>query len=79
MQRHNFRSDLLIEVHNGGACPPQVSEHADAAAKADTLAHSKLALTTAAQRLGHLVCVGCSPVIWVEAPGRRASTNVHRA
>ncbi len=31
------------------------------APKADTLAHSKLALTTAAQRLGHLVCVGCSP------------------
>jgi hypothetical protein len=38
-QRHNFRADLLIEAHNGSACSAEVSEHADAAAKADTLAN----------------------------------------
>jgi hypothetical protein len=60
MQRHNFRAWLLIEAHDGGVCPAEVSEHADAAVKADALAHSKVALTTAARRLVHHVCVRCS-------------------
>jgi hypothetical protein len=60
VQRHNSRACLLIEAHDGGVCPAKVSKHADAAAKADTVAHSKAALTTAAPRLIHHVCVGCS-------------------
>jgi hypothetical protein len=60
VQRHNSRACLLIEAHDGGVCPAKVSKHADAAAKADTVAHSKAALTTAARRLVHHVCVGCS-------------------
>src|SRR2546423_4290566 len=56
-QWHNFRAGVRIEAHNGGAGSVQVSEHADAAAKADALAYPKLALRTAVQRLVHLVCL----------------------
>jgi hypothetical protein len=47
----------VIEAHNGCACSPEISEDADAAAKADALAHPELGLTTALQRLVHLVCL----------------------
>jgi hypothetical protein len=63
-QWDNFRAGFPIEVHDGGAGPVQVAEHAGAAAKAHALANSKLALATALQRLVHLVCL---PLIWVEA------------
>jgi hypothetical protein len=44
-------------VHDRGAGSVEVSEHADAAAKADALAYPKLPLTTALQRLVHLICL----------------------
>jgi hypothetical protein len=53
----NFRACLVIEAHNGRACSPEISEDADAAAKADALARPELGLTTALQRLVHLVCL----------------------
>src|SRR5437763_10785726 len=56
-QRHDFRVVLLIEAHNGRACSVQVSEHADAAAEADTLAHPELGLTAILQWFVHLVCL----------------------
>jgi hypothetical protein len=54
-QRDNSCGGLLIEVHDGGACSVEVSEHADAAAEVYALAYSKLALMPAVQRLVHLV------------------------
>jgi hypothetical protein len=54
---HDFRVRVLIEAHDGGICSVQVSEYADAVAKADALANAKLALGTAVQRLVHLVCL----------------------
>jgi hypothetical protein len=53
-QWDNFRAGVLIEAHNGGVGPVEVSEHADATAKADTLAYPKLAHTTAVRKLVHL-------------------------
>src|SRR5256886_7136982 len=66
-QRDNFRVRFTIEVHDGGVGSVEVPEHADAAAKADALACSELALTTALQGLVHLVCL---PLIWIEAYDR---------
>jgi hypothetical protein len=52
----NFRAGLVIEAHNGCVCSVEISEDANAAAKADALAHPKLALTSVVHRLVHLVC-----------------------
>src|SRR4051812_35835410 len=54
---HDLRVVLLIEAHHGGVCSVQVSEHADAAAEADTLAHPELGLTAILQWFVHLVCL----------------------
>jgi hypothetical protein len=53
----NFCAGLVIEAHNGCVGSVEISEDADAAAKADAVAHPKLALTPAVQRLVHLVCL----------------------
>jgi hypothetical protein len=48
-QRDNFHARFLIEAHNGGLGPVEISEHANTAAETDTLAHPKSALTLAVQ------------------------------
>jgi hypothetical protein len=54
---HHFGVRVMIEAHDSGVCSVQVSEYADAVAKADALANAKLALRTAVRRLVHLVCL----------------------
>jgi hypothetical protein len=59
-QWDNFGAGFLIEAHDGRVSSVEVSEHADPAAKADALAHSKWAFRTTAQGV-HLVGSGASP------------------
>lgn len=66
-QWDNLRVRLAIQVHDRGAVPIEVSQDADAAAKADAFAYPRLMLITALQLLVQLVCL---PPHWVEAYGR---------
>jgi hypothetical protein len=50
-QWDNSRAGFPIEVHDDGAGSIEVSEHADAAAKADAVAYPQRALTIDLQRL----------------------------
>src|SRR6476620_7412553 len=67
-QWDNLRVRFAIQVHDRGAVPIEVSQDADAAAKADAFAYPRLALITALQLCVQVVCL---PHHWVEAYGRQ--------
>jgi hypothetical protein len=66
-QWDNLRPRFAVQAHDRGAVPIEISQDADAAAKADAFAYPRLALFTALQLLVQVVCL---PPHWVEAYGR---------